>query len=474
MTFDGLDGTNPGDSASIAPAKNADGTWSVIAPPHPAGTVDVVVSWKLNGVDQTPITYAGGYTYRSVPVAPKITSSDTVKAEVGKKLSHQVTATGDPAPANFTVSGTLPAGVTMNSSGLFVGAPTVAGNYRVTVKVSNGINPDATQTLTIQVAKSGVKPSVPCVTPRKVPVFADAPLTQKFYKEIDWMHCMGYSTGWRQPAGKALYKPKDNLSREAMAAFIYRLEAPKNYVTPKVSRFADVKPDDPFYREISWMYDAKLSTGWVQPAGKPLYKPKDSLSREAMAAFIFRLQGTTDKKAANYKAPKASPFADMKSSDKFYREIAWMWDAGLSTGNRTAAGKEYWPKDSLSREAMAAFIYRYHTKLNTPVAKGGAEKVVAHDVNVAPVTAEQVVKVTTHRGYKLSLHPFGDTSLQNPQALSGSSITQPEAGEVTLGKKNDLRVQIPSSDVDELSFDVTVTDQDGEEETVRYALTIAD
>ncbi|QIM19507.1 hypothetical protein G7066_14665 [Leucobacter coleopterorum] len=318
-------------------------------------------NYKAATVTSDPVTPEAG-------TAPKVTSSDTVKVDVGKKLSHQVTATGDPAPSTFTVTGTLPKGVTMNASGLFAGTPTVKGNYKVTVKVSNGINPDATQALTIQVTEN-VIPPVPCATPRKVPVFADAPLTQKFYKEIDWMHCMGYSTGWRQPAGKPLYKPKNSLSREAMAAFIYRMEAPKKYVAPKVSPFADVKPGDPFYREIAWMHEAKLSTGWKQPGAKPVYKPKDSLSREAMAAFIFRLQGTTDKKVAAYKAPKVSPFADMKSGDKFYREVSWMWDAKLSTGNKTSAGREYWPKDSLSREAMAAFIYRFQNGLNAPQAR---------------------------------------------------------------------------------------------------------
>ncbi|QIK63240.1 hypothetical protein G7068_08545 [Leucobacter viscericola] len=423
-------------------------------------------NYKAATVTSAPVTPEAG-------TAPKITSSDLVKVEVGKKLSHQVTATGDPVPSTFTVTGTLPAGVTMNANGLITGTPTAAGNYKVTVKVSNGIEPDATQALTIQVAKSDVKPPVPCATPRKVAVFADAPLTQKFYKEIDWMHCMGYSTGWRQPAGKPLYKPKDQLSREAMAAFIFRMKAPKSYVAPKVSPFADVKPGDPFYREISWMHDAKLSTGWTRPGAKPVYKPKDSLSREAMAAFIFRLQGTTDKKVASYKAPKVSPFADMKSSDKFYREVSWMWDAKLSTGNKTAAGKEYWPKDSLSREAMAAFIYRFQMGLNAPAATGATEKAAVNTTEVATDPAVQTVKVDTRRGYTLSLTPLGDTTLQNPQALSEASFTQPEEGTVALGSNNELQVKIPNSGAKQLSFDVTVTAQDGEKETVRYVLTIA-
>ncbi|MCW2289615.1 DNA-binding beta-propeller fold protein YncE [Leucobacter luti] len=200
-------------------------------------------------------------------------------------------------------------------------------------------------------------PKGPVCTPaRKSPVFADVALTQKFYTEIDWMHCMKLSTGTRQPPAKPLYKPMDNLSREAMAAFMFRLEAPKNYTAPKVSPFADVKPGDAFYTQIAWMWEAKLSTGTAQASGKPLFKPKESLSREAMAAFIYRLESPK-----KYTAPKVSPMADMKPGMKFYKEISWMYSEKLTTGNKVGNTKEFWPKNKLSREAMAAFIYRLVT-----------------------------------------------------------------------------------------------------------------
>lgn len=198
-----------------------------------------------------------------------------------------------------------------------------------------------------------VPTSYPCFQPRPLAAFADIPVNHKFYTEIDWMHCMRYSTGWPQPNSKPLYKPADNLSRAAMAAFIFRMDGPKEYKAPKVSPFADVKPGDPFYKEIAWMHERKLSTGYKEATGKPTYRPTANLSREAMAAFIYRLE-----KPQNFKAPKVSPLADMKPGMKFYTEITWMYEAKLTTGNKTVTGKEYWPKSELSRQAMAAFIYR--------------------------------------------------------------------------------------------------------------------
>lgn len=196
-----------------------------------------------------------------------------------------------------------------------------------------------------------------CVSSRAKPVFADVGTGQKFYTEIDWMHCMSLSTGYTQDAGKPKYEPKWSLSREAMAAFMFRMDGDKKYVAPKASPFADVAPGDKFYREIAWMAEKKLSTGTRQAAGKPAFKPKDELSREAMAAFIYRLE-----KPRGYVAPRASAFADMKPGAKFYTEVSWMSAAKLSTGYKQGTGKpRYEPKWSLSREAMAAFVYRLVT-----------------------------------------------------------------------------------------------------------------
>lgn len=127
-------------------------------------------------------------------------------------------------------------------------------------------------------------------------------------------------------------------------------------VAPKIP-FTDVKPGDKFYKEISWMYTSKLSTGNKQPNGTVTYAPKANVSRGAMAAFLFRQHAP-----ASYKAPAKSPFTDVKTTDKFYKEIAWMKTAGISTGVKQANGTvKFLPKSSISRGAMAAFMYRLDT-----------------------------------------------------------------------------------------------------------------
>ncbi len=189
--------------------------------------------------------------------------------------------------------------------------------------------------------------------------FIDIPYNHKFGTEINWMSSSGLSTGINAGSGLRKYDAKSNVTREAMAAFLYRLNtpkgatAPKGYKIPKKSPFIDVPTNHKFYKEIAWMYTSKLSTGISTPSGRA-YAPKSGVTREAMAAFLYRMDKST------YKGASTSQFSDVRRGDKFYKEISWMYQSGLSTGVKQPSGKpQYQPKNNVSREAMAAFIYRY-------------------------------------------------------------------------------------------------------------------
>ena len=190
-----------------------------------------------------------------------------------------------------------------------------------------------------------------------VTAFADVGPRHKFFTEIEWMAATGKSTGEKQQSGPPRYFPQQSLSREAMAAFLFRMNGDKAYVAPADSPFADMQPNDKFYREITWMHEAGLATGTRQPSGKPVYEPKQAVTREAMAAFIYRMQ------KAKASSPATSPFDDVQRGDKFYKEIAWMQSEKLSTGYRQTTGKPlYKPREQVSREAVAAFLYRLENR----------------------------------------------------------------------------------------------------------------
>ena len=281
--------------------------------------------------------------------APMPTISGTAK--VGSTLTAKPGA-WKPAASKYVYQwlrdGNIIAGATEST---YMPSTTDAGkqfSVRVTGKKDGYQDKTVTSAKTAKVVKDAYV--APATTP-----FNDVATNYKFYEPIAWMFTEGLSTGVKTNSGRD-YQPKVGVSREAMAAFLYRLEG-ANYKGPKVSPFADVKPGDKFYNEIAWMYQTGLSTGVKQQTGKPNYAPKAKVSREAMAAFIYRLEHATAK------APNVSPFGDMNTSDKFFKEIAWMSSEGLSTGIRQASGKPFYaPKAQVSREAMAAFLYRLETR----------------------------------------------------------------------------------------------------------------
>ncbi len=183
--------------------------------------------------------------------------------------------------------------------------------------------------------------------------FADAADTESdFYAPIQWMFSQGLSTGTPQSSGKPLYKPLDSVSRQAMAAFLYRLSGDE-FTAPAEPTFADVPTSAAFYEAIEWMAAEGVSVGTPQPSGKPLYKPTDAVSRQAMALFLARYSGVT------LSTPTTQSFADVPLDSAPAAAIEWMRSAGISTGTAQPSGLPlYKPADAVSRQAMAAFLYR--------------------------------------------------------------------------------------------------------------------
>ena len=118
------------------------------------------------------------------------------------------------------------------------------------------------------------------VTPCTVAPFTDVPTSHPFCEEIQWMKDNNISTGF--PDGS--YGPNLNVSRAAMSAFMSRL-AGATPVACTVPPFPDVPISHPFCKEIKWMKDTGISTGF--PDGS--YGPGLNVTRRAMSAFIYRL-----------------------------------------------------------------------------------------------------------------------------------------------------------------------------------------
>src|SRR5690606_18466936 len=138
--------------------------------------------------------------------------------------------------------------------------------------------------------------------------FTDVPDGHQFLKEITWLSQSGITNGWSD----GTFRPREEVSREAFAAFLYRDAGRPAVSMPSKSPFKDVPKDAQFYKEIVWLEQQNITGGWADGT----FRPRQSIDRNAMAAFLYRYDGQP-----SFSPPAKSPFKDLNPSSKFYKEI---------------------------------------------------------------------------------------------------------------------------------------------------------
>jgi hypothetical protein len=158
---------------------------------------------------------------------------------------------------------------------------------------------------------------------------------------------------------KIKYCPKNPVNRGAMAEFLKKT----NNITNRVG--TAISLDEDFFSDIGkvtvnrrlsilWLAQYKITLGkGTNAKGDTTYRPQDSVTRGAMAEFLFKLAGSPPK----YKDYSPN-FSDIKNlTPERIRAINWMGSTGITKGSGSA--KTYKPSDIVTRGAMAQFIMRF-------------------------------------------------------------------------------------------------------------------
>ena len=179
--------------------------------------------------------------------------------------------------------------------------------------------------------------------PRELPDFPDVPEIHPFYEDIIWMVVNGITDGYADGE----FKPDKNVTRMAMAAFLYRLAGEPACTPPASATFTDVPTDHPFFDEIEWLASTGITSGY--PDGT--YGTGRNVTRMAMAAFLYRLAGEPA-----FTPPASATFTDVPTDHPFFDEIEWLASTGITTGYPDGTFR---PDRFITRMAMAAFLHRY-------------------------------------------------------------------------------------------------------------------
>lgn len=175
------------------------------------------------------------------------------------------------------------------------------------------------------------------------PTFPDVPKGSKFSAQITWLAAEGITTGYAD----GTFRPQSTVSRGEFAIFLYRLAgSPTVASNQSPSPFTDVKKTDWLYDPIAWAKRENITTGYSDGT----FRPRDPVAREEIAAFLYRFKGKP-----NVNLPGYSPFRDLTTKSKFFKEIMWLYMAGVTTGY---SDNTFRPNNATTRAEIAAFLYR--------------------------------------------------------------------------------------------------------------------
>ena len=111
--------------------------------------------------------------------------------------------------------------------------------------------------------------------------------------------------------------------------------------------FRDVRPEDWFYADVRYVYEAGLMNGTAEG----LFSPDLFTSRAMLVTVLWRLSGSP---VVNY----YMPFADVDQAAWYAEAVRWAASCGIIAGYDNG---NFGPNDPITREQLAAILYRCAT-----------------------------------------------------------------------------------------------------------------
>ncbi len=165
-------------------------------------------------------------------------------------------------------------------------------------------------------------------------IFIDVPKNHWAFDQIMYMAGNKIMTGY----GNGYFGAQDNMTREQLAAFLYRYLKP---IDTNENPYTDIS-DSPFKKEIS----ALTKRGIFSVNSEKKFNPKNTATRAEIAAVLT--------KAFDLKVKANYEFNDMKGHWA-NESVKALYSNGIANGIGT---KNFGPSANVTREQMAMFLYK--------------------------------------------------------------------------------------------------------------------
>lgn len=158
------------------------------------------------------------------------------------------------------------------------------------------------------------------------------------------------------------FSPEGDMTRAMLAAVMYRTAG-----SPAVSVGAGLHdvPDGAYYANaVAWAVSNGIVTGY----GNGLFGPDDKVTREQIAAILWRYKGSPEISGT------AQSFADQSDISSYaVNAVAWARENGVING---MSGGMFAPKNNATRAQVATILMNFLTKGNDQPATGEAQNVL--------------------------------------------------------------------------------------------------
>lgn len=161
-----------------------------------------------------------------------------------------------------------------------------------------------------------------------------------------------YENGLMNGTTASTFTPNATTTRGMIVAILYRLEGSPDAGT---SRFSDVNASAYYASAVAWASENGVVNGYADGT----FKPNNPITREQMAAFLFRYAALKEQDVS----PRAdlSPFADASQIASYAVEaIQWANAQGLVNGTSATTLA---PKGNATRAQVAVILSRFAQKM---------------------------------------------------------------------------------------------------------------
>ena len=114
---------------------------------------------------------------------------------------------------------------------------------------------------------------------------------------------------------------------------------------PAAEPFTDVDESDWFYEDVAYVYENGLMNG----VGEGLFGPEATTTRAMVVTILYRLEGEPT-------VTGDTPFTDLVAGQYYLDAVAWASTNDIVNG---VTSTTFAPNDPITREQMAAILYRY-------------------------------------------------------------------------------------------------------------------